>query len=291
MKKSYNNDDGYKLNKIDAQSSAFFLEENVYFLDFREDKLAHNSSVSFWKRRPFCGNKSLEIIRSKFPNETLRFRAAGGINLEGYKNASLNTRTLMDFNGPVIIEDLDDMNDQNLVNHIRIKRNEPIVHRRSSSVNLLPRNSQRRTDETSIFSDSTLKGSRSKYENQSDTIMDTTYIVPQSRYKRGVLSENGHRRKRVKGNIGHSKHNVETKNKNKKHNALKSPNQLVTKKTKNPNSSMFSLIFRFEYIRDYIHFAKYGHLIPNVCYKSNIFTNQIKLRIRRSVLRRKRLLT
>ncbi|XP_018307970.1 uncharacterized protein PFB0145c [Mycetomoellerius zeteki] len=213
-----------------------YPEENVYFLDFREDKLAHNSSVSFWKRRPFCGNKSLEIIRSKFPNETLRFRAAGGINLEGYKNASLNTRTLMDFNGPVIIEDLDDMNDQNLVNHIRIKRNEPIVHRRSSSVNLLPRNSQRRTDETSIFSDSTLKGSRSKYENQSDTIMDTTYIVPQSRYKRGVLSENGHRRKRVKGNIGHSKHNVETKNKNKKHNALKSPNQLVTKKTKNPNS-------------------------------------------------------
>ncbi|XP_012063470.1 PREDICTED: uncharacterized protein LOC105626785 [Atta cephalotes] len=141
----------------------------------------------------------------------------------------------MDFNGPVIIED---MNDQNLANHIRVKRNEPIVHRRPSSVNLLPRNFQRRTDEPSIFSDATLKASRSEYENQSNTIVDT--MVPQShkRHKRGILSENGHRRKRVKGNIGHSKHNVETKNKNKKHkaqSALKSPNQLVTKKTKNPN--------------------------------------------------------
>ncbi|XP_018371666.1 PREDICTED: uncharacterized protein LOC108766707 isoform X2 [Trachymyrmex cornetzi] len=210
------------------------VTKNKTYPDFREDKVAHNSSVSFWKGRPLRGNKSLEIVRSGFPNETLRFRAAGYVNLEGYKNASLNTRTLMDFNGPVIIENFDDMNDQNLVSHIRVKRNEPIAHRRPSSVNLLPRNFQRRTDETSIFSDSTLKGSRSEYENQSDTIVDT--MVPQSRHKRGVLSENGHRRKRVKGNIGHSKHNVETKNKNKKHNTLKSPNQLVTKKTKNPNS-------------------------------------------------------
>jgi len=235
-----NDDDGYKLNKIDAQSSAFFPEKNVYFVDFREDKVAHNSSVSFWKGRPLRGNKALEIVRSGFPNETLRFRAAGDINLEGYKNASLNTRTLMDFNGPVIMED---MNDQNLASHIRVKRNEPIVHRRPSSVNLLPRNFQRKTDETSIFSDATSKVSRSEYENQSNTIVDTT--VPQSRHKRGILSENGHHRKRVKGNIGHSKHNVETKNKNKKHkaqSALKSPNQLVTKKTKNPNLSMFSFI-------------------------------------------------
>ncbi|EGI62357.1 hypothetical protein G5I_09353 [Acromyrmex echinatior] len=170
-----------------------------------------------------------------FPNETLRFRAAGDTNLKGYKNASLNTRTLMDFNGPVIIEDLNDMNDQNLASHIRVKRNEPIVHRRPSSVNLLPQNLQRRNDETNIFSDSLLKASRSEYENQPDIIVDT--MVPQSRHKRGVLLENGHRRKRVKGNIGHSKHNVETKNKkNKKHKALKSPNQPVTKKTKNLNS-------------------------------------------------------
>ncbi|XP_011059764.1 PREDICTED: uncharacterized protein LOC105149203 [Acromyrmex echinatior] len=141
----------------------------------------------------------------------------------------------MDFNGPVIIEDLNDMNDQNLASHIRVKRNEPIVHRRPSSVNLLPQNLQRRNDETNIFSDSLLKASRSEYENQPDIIVDT--MVPQSRHKRGVLLENGHRRKRVKGNIGHSKHNVETKNKkNKKHKALKSPNQPVTKKTKNLNS-------------------------------------------------------
>ncbi|XP_018346243.1 PREDICTED: uncharacterized protein LOC108750898 isoform X2 [Trachymyrmex septentrionalis] len=181
------------------------VTENKTYPDFREDKVTHNSSESFWKERPLRGNKSLEIVRSGFPNKTLRFRAAGDINLEGYRNASLNTRTLMDFNDPIIIEDLDDMNDQNL----------------------------RRTDETSIFSDSTLKASHSEYENQSDTIVDA--MVPHSRHKRGILSENGHRRKRVKGNIGHSKHNVETKSKNKKHNALKSPNQLVTKKTKSPN--------------------------------------------------------
>ncbi|XP_018407082.1 PREDICTED: uncharacterized protein LOC108783102 [Cyphomyrmex costatus] len=61
-------------------------------------------------------------------------------------------------------------------------------------------------------------------------------MISQSRHKRGVLSENGHRRKRMKGNIGHSKHNVQTKNKNKKH-TLKSSHQLVTKKTKSPKSS------------------------------------------------------
>ncbi|KAG5308194.1 CILP2 protein, partial [Acromyrmex insinuator] len=222
-----------------ATENKTYPEKNVYFIDFREDKVVHNSSVSFWKGRSFRGNKSLEIVTSGFPNETLRFRAAGDTNLKGYKNASLNTRTLMDFNGPVIIEDLNDMNDQNLASHIRVKRNEPIVHRRPSSVNLLPQNLQRRNDETNIFSDSLLKASRSEYENQPDIIVDT--MVPQSRHKRGVLLGNGHRRKRVKGNIGHSKHNVETKNKkNKKHKALKSPNQPVTKKTKNLNSSIFS---------------------------------------------------
>jgi len=210
--------------------------------------LAHDSSGSFWKQTSFRGNKLLEIVGSESPNELVRFQAAGDINLERYKNASANRKTLMDYNDPVMIKDLDDMSDQNLASHIRVKRNEPIVRR--SGIGLLPQNSRRKTDMASTFVDSTFKGSYSDHENRSGTTMDIAVL--HSRHKRGVLSKNGYRRKRVRENTGHSKYNV--KMRNKKHGVLKSHNQLVTKKTNNPNSSMFSLIFHFKYIRDCTHF-------------------------------------
>ncbi|XP_011698070.1 PREDICTED: uncharacterized protein LOC105456004 [Wasmannia auropunctata] len=224
------------LFRLAVTENKTYPEQN--FLDSREDRSAHGSFRNFWKQRPSRENKSLGTVGSESPNEILRFRAAGDINFGGYKNASLNRRTLMDYNGPVITEDLDDTGDQNLAGHIRVKRNEPIVRHRPSSVNfqvnLLPRNSWRRTDVTSIFGDSAFEGSRSDHENRSGTTVDT--MVSHSRHKRGLVSENGHRRKRVKGNTGYSKHNVETRNRNKKHGVSKSPHQLVTKKKSNPTS-------------------------------------------------------
>lgn len=245
-----------------------FPEQNVSLLNSREDRLAHDSFGSFWKQRPLRGNESIETVGSGFPNKILRLddRATRDTNLEGrYKNAS--ERTLMDYNGPVIMEDLDDTSD--LANHIRIKRSEPIIHHQSNrSMNLidsLSRNSRRRTDTTSIFGDLMFEGSRSDRENRSAITMNT--IASHSRRKRGVLPKNGHRRKRVKGNAGHLKHHVEMRNRNKKHGVLKS-HQLVTKKTNNPSSSTFSLIFRLRYIEgSYPYLIKYNHSIIKGCYK------------------------
>lgn len=214
--------------------------------------MAHDSFGSFWKQRPFRGNESIEVVGSRSPNKILRLddRATRDTNLEGrYKNAN-ERRTLMDYKGPVIMEDPDDTSDQDLANHIRIKRSEPIIHHQSNrSMNLidsLSRNFQRRINATSIFGNLMFEGSRSDRENPSAITVDT--IASHSRRKRGVLPKNGHRRKRVKGNAGHLKHHVEMRNRNKKHDVLKPPHELVTKKTNNSSSSTFSLIFRFRYI-------------------------------------------
>lgn len=144
----------------------------------------------------------------------------------------------MDYNGPVITEDLDETRDQDPAGHVRVKRNEPIVSS-SRSVNLVdsfPRNSQRKIDATS-------GGSCSDCENRSGVIVDT--VVP--RRGRGVLSKSGYRRKRVKGNVGRSQHHAG--NGKRKHGARRPSHQPVKKKTSDPSSSMFSSVSRFKYIQ------------------------------------------
>ncbi|XP_071554667.1 uncharacterized protein [Temnothorax nylanderi] len=217
-------------------------ERNVLLLDSREDRLAHGSSGSFGRQRPSRGNESIETVGSgSFPNKISRLQVARNIDLEeGYKNTSANRRTLMDYNGPVIMEDPDDTSDQNLASHVRVKRNEPIVRRSSRSVKFVdsfPRNShQLRTDAASIFGNSMFEGSLSDRENRSDspTVVDT--VVSRSRRKRGVLSKSGYRKKRVKGNVGHTKHHVEIKNEKKKNGVSKSSHQSRKKKTKDLSS-------------------------------------------------------
>lgn len=224
--------------------SLFLPEQNVRLLDSQENKLVHGPSGSFWKQRPSRGNESIKIV--KFPNKIL-LRAARNLDFEeGYKTASANGRTLMDYNGPVIMENLDNTSDQDFASHVRVKRNEPIVRRRPSrsikSIDLFPQNSRHKIDATSVFGDSTFQGSRSDRENRSNVIMDI--VAARLRRKRGIVSKSRYRRKRVKGNAGHSKHHVEMK-KGKKNGVPKtvSSQQLNKKKTSNPSSSMFLLIF------------------------------------------------
>ncbi|XP_011639941.1 uncharacterized protein LOC105429001 [Pogonomyrmex barbatus] len=145
----------------------------------------------------------------------------------------------MDYNGPLIMEALDDTSEQDLPNHIRVKRNEPIL-RQSSFVNLLdsfPRNSWHEINGTSAFRDSTFKGS---FLDRFD-ILKTPYgiivdnVTSHSRHKRGVLSKN--HKKRVKGNVRHAKHRVDIKNQRKKHGVSKFLHRPVTKKTNSPSST------------------------------------------------------
>ncbi|XP_077271700.1 uncharacterized protein LOC143902568 [Temnothorax americanus] len=216
-------------------------EQNVLLLDSQEDRLTHGSSGSIWRQRPSRGNESIETVGSgSFPNTISRLRVSGNIDLEeGYKNTSANRRTLMDYNGPVIMEDPDDTSDRNLASHVRVKRNEPIVRRSSRSVKLVdsfPRNSQLRTDAASIFGDSMFEGSLSDRENRSDSPAVVDTVVSRSRRKRGVLSKSGYRKKRVKGNVGHAKQHVEMKNGKKKNGVSKSSHQSRKKKTKDLSS-------------------------------------------------------
>ncbi|XP_039311187.1 uncharacterized protein LOC105208048 isoform X2 [Solenopsis invicta] len=133
----------------------------------------------------------------------------------------------MDYNGPVVMEDFDDTSDHNLVSHIRVKRNEPIIHQQlihsmtldRSMVDSLPQDSGHSVNVKDIFADS-------MFDNRSD-------INLHSRRKRGVLSKNGHHRRRVKGN---AKHHAKTNNKNKKHGVLKSSHRPIIKKINNPTS-------------------------------------------------------
>lgn len=184
----------------------------------------------------------------------------------------------MDFNGPVIMEDLDDTTDQDVSSHIRVKRNEPIVHRRSSRsilVDSFPWNFRCNTDVISVFRDSTFEGSHSDRENRSGIVMDI--VTSRSRRKRGILPKSRYRRKRVKGNVEHPKHHAEIRNGKKKHDALKFSHQLAKKKMNNPSSSMFSHYLSFQiYVhwKSYSYFIKYHSILKECCkgryfYESN----------------------
>ncbi|XP_011880996.1 PREDICTED: uncharacterized protein LOC105569268 [Vollenhovia emeryi] len=189
-------------------------EQNIRLLDLQEDGLAHSSSRSFWRQRPSRKNKSFESIGAEFPSEFLPLPATRNIDPEqGYKNVTVNSRTLMDYSGPDITEDLGETSDRDLASHVRVKRNEPVVRHRSNYlaklVDSLPRNSWRRTNVTGAFGDSTFEGSRSDRKDRPGTDQGTGASRP--RRKRGVLSKGGYRKKRVKGKAGHSRYRVETK--------------------------------------------------------------------------------
>jgi len=278
-------------HRRNTQSSSLSPEQNVRFLDPREDRLTHDSSDNFWKQKPSRGNESVETVRSEFPDKILQIRATRNIDFEkGYKNTTEGRRTLMDFNGPVIMEDLDDTTDQDVSSHVRVKRNEPIVHHRSSStlVDSFPWNFRCSTDVISVFGDSTFKGSRSDRENRPGIVMDI--VTSRSRRKRGVLPKSRYRRKHVKGNVEHPKHHAKIRNGKKKHDVLKFSHQPAKKKMSNPSSSMFSYYLSFQiymYIGSYIHTLLNTIRFSRNVVRDDIFTNRIKLRIRSVIIKKK----
>lgn len=155
----------------------------------------------------------------------------------------------MDYNGPVITGDLDETSDQDLAGHVRVKRNEPIV----KLVDSFPRNSQRKIDAAG-------EGSRSDRETRSGVTVDTVV-----RRKRGVLSKSGYRRKRVKGNVGHSQHRAEVRNGKRKHGAPRPSHQPAKKKTSDPSSSMFPSVFRFKCIAGRIYILLNAIILKKYC--------------------------
>lgn len=174
----------------------------------------------------------------------------------GYENASANGRTLMDYNGPAITEDLGETSDQNLASHVRVKRNEPIVSssRSVKLVDAFPRNSRRKIDATG-------EGSCSDREIRAGTIVDTAGL----RRKRGVLSKSGFRRKRAKGNVGHLQHRAEIGKGKKKHGALRPSHPPAKKKTSGPSSSTFSSVSHFTCIGGRIHVLLSVIIIKEYC--------------------------
>lgn len=206
--------------------------------------MARDSSEKFWKRRLLYKNEMIEIVGPL--NETSRFvndQIAKDTNFSGkLENVMEDTkeRTLMDYNGPVIIgEDLDNKSDQDFADHVRVKRNEPtndsiIRHQLNHSLNIFdssPRNFWSNTDETNVYGGSTFD-------------FATIVNIPYLRHKRGVLSKkNRQHGKRIKRNIRHSKHRVGTENRKKKHDTLKSSRKPAKKKAN--NSSIFRNDFDF----------------------------------------------
>ncbi|KAL0109174.1 hypothetical protein PUN28_014338 [Cardiocondyla obscurior] len=208
-------------------------EQNTLLSNPGEHKPTHDCSGITWKQRLLRGDKSLETVASAFPNKILQLKAAKNTDLERRCRNASASRTLIDFSGPVITEDLDDTSSQGPVDHIRIKRSEP-VHRRANFLKLLdsfPRTFQ--TDATSTFSDSTSERSYSNLENQFDIVVDS--VTPRSRRKRKVSLQNKYLKKRVKGNAGHSKNRVGIR-KQKKHDALRSSHQSAKKESSNSKS-------------------------------------------------------
>lgn len=204
--------------------------------------MAYDFSEKFRKRRLLYNNEVMET--DGFSNESSQINVNDQIDRSTNFNdefgnvvESIKGRTLIDNNGPAIIgEDLDDKGDQNFADHVRVKRNEPINdsnirHQLDVNLDSSPKNSRSNIDATNVYSDFMSKFKdlyvNPDHRNQSNTtIVDVAHL----RHKRGVLSENSQRGKRMKRSVRHSKYRVATKNRKKGHDTLKSPRKPGMKK-------------------------------------------------------------
>ncbi|XP_067211735.1 uncharacterized protein [Linepithema humile] len=147
---------------------------------------------------------------------------------------SINKKTLVDYNGPAIIEDLQNRNDQDFTNHIRVKRNvlmndSIINHQWNYSMNLInsfplvSTNFWNKSDAINLFN----KGSNLNTDGRiqySDVFYRTTISMPYLRHKRRVLSRSKRHKKHAKENTKH------TKIGNKKHSTSKFSQKSIMKK-------------------------------------------------------------
>jgi hypothetical protein len=206
-------------------------------LNFQEGKPSYDFTT-YWQDEPIYENNLTKIAgpRSSIKSPCLKNNQIVKItSAKGYRNLinSASRKTLIDYNGPAIMEDLNGKNDQDFTNHIRVKRNEPandsIVHRwnrSADSFDSLLRNSCD-TNNVTNASDSVSKLGVSYVDLNRRSLPDVFYeaIADTShpRYKRRVLIKNGEHRKRMKGNAGHSRHHIKgTKVKSKMRGSSKS---------------------------------------------------------------------
>jgi len=209
-------------------------------LDFQREKLAHDSR-NFWKRKLLCKNDSIKTTKLRSLNKIFHSdsnKIVKNTNAkEKYKNIinNINKKTLVDYNGPAIIEDLQNRSDQDFTNHIRVKRNilmndSIINHQWNYSINLVDSfplvstNFWNKSDAKNLFN----KGSNLNADRKIQypgVFYRTTTNMPYSRHKRRILSRSKRHKKHAKGNI-----KQHTKIGNKKHGTLKSFQKSVTKK-------------------------------------------------------------
>jgi len=206
-------------------------------LNFQEEKPSYDLTT-YWQDEPFYENNLTKIAGPRFSikNPCLKNDQIVKItSAKRYRNLinSASRKTLIDYNGPAIMEDLNGKNDQDFTNHVRVKRNEPtndsIVHRWNRSADSFNSLSQNSCDSNNVTnaSDSMSKLEASYMDLNRRSLPDILYeaIADTShpRYKRKILIKNGERRKRMKGNIGHSRHRIkDTKAKSKIHEILAS---------------------------------------------------------------------
>ncbi|EFN81002.1 uncharacterized protein LOC105186402 [Harpegnathos saltator] len=131
-----------------------------------------------------------------------------------------NERTLLDYNGPEITEDM--RSNQDLADHVRVKRSEST----NDSFPLFWSKNGTTVAFDQLLSKSYID-SNHKVESEVIDVSNRTYL----RHKRGVLPRNGQHRKRVKGNIRHPKYRIKAEVGGKKRGTLKSSRKFPRKKT------------------------------------------------------------
>lgn len=211
-------------------NSNCFSEKNISILHFQGKRLACDSSENFWKRKLLYDDNSIKRISLESLSKLSQVESGQG--QAKYTNAEhkwtiedINKETLMNFNGPVIMGDFDNVNDQTSANYIRVKRSETnnsiIHHQWNHSMNLIDSRANlcNKNDTISAFGESTSKLEGSYIDSNYKDGLDVTKrsIRIYSRRKRGVLSKNGRRRKRIKGNIARRR---KTKIDSKKHDTI-----------------------------------------------------------------------
>ncbi|XP_072754211.1 uncharacterized protein [Anoplolepis gracilipes] len=235
---------------LTVTENKLYPKRNISLFDLQKEIVARDSFKKFWKRRLLHKNEVLETVGSLM-NETSRLvnnQIAKDTNLNGeFENVMENTkeRTLIDYNDPAIIgEDLDNKNNQNFTDHVRVKRNgltndSIIDHQLNHTVNLFDSFPQRfwsNTDAINVYGDSTSDFKdyvNSDHRNRSSILDATILHIPYSQHKKGVLSKNRQYGKRMKRNIRHSKYRVGIENRKKKNDKLKSSRKSTMKKANN----------------------------------------------------------
>ncbi|XP_020300077.1 uncharacterized protein LOC109863847 isoform X3 [Pseudomyrmex gracilis] len=218
-------------------------KQSIPLLNFQKERSTQDPSETFWKRL-FKKNESIKTVGLRYLNKTLHCNNGEIdkiVNNEKHKSSmkNINRKTLMDYNDPAIIDDLDSESDQDLATYVRVKRNGLTIndsigsHHSINFTDSFPQNIWSKPDAINALNNSIskYKGSNidSDYRNQSD-ICSTVVDILHSRHSRGILSNTGDRRKRVKGSNRHSKHHIKTQVRNKKHDTLESFHKPIIKK-------------------------------------------------------------